>query len=132
MPNSAVAFENEGAVVKVLVSSRDTRGDYTVCEIQTTGPISVPPHLHSYEDQWCHVLEGNFHFEVGSKSVVGGPGTAVQIPRQTPAAIASLKPGKILIIAHPGGLDLFFQDAHAAQAAGSLLTVLEKHGILIQ
>lgn len=132
MPISAVAFENEGAVVKVLVSSRDTRGDYTVCEIQTTGPVAVPPHLHSYEDQWCHVLEGTFQFEIGGKSIAGGPGTAVQIPRQTPASITSLASGKLLVIAHPGGLDLFFGDAHAAQAAGSLLPVLEKHGIVIQ
>jgi mannose-6-phosphate isomerase-like protein (cupin superfamily) len=132
MPNSAVAFENEGAVVKILVSSRDTRGDYTVCEIQTTGPTAVPPHLHSYEDQWCHVLEGHFQFVIGGKSVAGGPGTAVQIPRQTSASIASSNPGKLLVIAHPGGLDLFFSDAHAAQTAGSLLPVFEKHGIVIQ
>ena len=130
MPNSAVAFEREGAVVKVLVSSRDTGGDYTVCEVSVAGPFVVPEHTHTYEDQWIHVLNGCFTFEIGGKVLKGGPGDAVPVPRQTSSRVTCDGPGKLLIVARPGGLDMFFRDASACGLDG-WPSVLEKHGIVI-
>ena len=131
MPNSAVAFEREGAVVKVLVSSRDTGGDYTVCEVSVAGPFVVPEHIHTYEDQWFHVLLGQFTFEIGGQALKGAPGEAIPVPRRTSSRVSSDGPGKLLIVARPGGLDMFFRDASACGVDG-LPGVLEKHGIVIQ
>lgn len=121
-------FDIDGATVKVRVSSRETAGSYTVCEVQTVGPIEVPSHLHSYEDQWVHVLDGHFLFQIGAESVSGQPGTCVAIPRDAVYRISSDEPGRLLIFARPGGLDLFLGDA---QAHGLLPSVLEKHGIVL-
>jgi quercetin dioxygenase-like cupin family protein len=130
MPNSAVEFEKNGALIKVLVSSRDTKGDYTVCEVQTSGPIQVPAHQHTYEDQWCHVLAGSYEFHVDGKVIPAGPGASVEIPRQATSHVTSAQPGKLLIVARPGGLDMFFSDASCCDPA-ALQQVFEKHGIVL-
>ncbi|MEI9812599.1 MAG: cupin domain-containing protein [Acidobacteriota bacterium] len=133
MPSSAVEFEKVGATVRVLVSSRETAGDYVICEVQTTGPIELPFHRHSYEDQWIHVLAGEFYFEADNVSTVGKPGTSVMIPRESLSRVTASMPGKLVIIARPGGLDLFLGDARAALSANSpLLPIFEKHGIVLQ
>lgn len=132
MPSSAVDFEHVGATVKVLVSSRDTGGDYVICEVQTTGPAELPLHRHSYEDLWIHVLAGEFHFQTDGQRMVGGPGASILIPRQSLSKAHASVPGKLVIISRPGGLDLFLGDARAALASAvSLQPVYEKHGIVL-
>ena len=135
MPHAVMSFGNQNAIVRVLISSRDTGGDYTGCEVQLTGSIDIPLHAHRYEDQWYLVLEGHFQFQIGEDVIDGGPGTSVAVRNGGLFGIASAQPGKLLVIARPGGLDLFFADAHAAQTSSSKpeswLPVLEKHGIVL-
>jgi quercetin dioxygenase-like cupin family protein len=128
----AVEFEHAGVTVKVLVSSRDTGGDYVVCEVQTSGPAELPLHRHSYEDLWIHVLAGEFHFQSEGQRMIGGPGASILIPRQASSRAYATTPGKLVIISRPGGLDLFLGDARAALAANSSLQpIYEKHGIVL-
>jgi quercetin dioxygenase-like cupin family protein len=132
MPSSAVEFEKVGAKVKVLVSSRDTGGDYVICEVQTSGPAELPLHRHSYEDLWIHVLAGEFHFQTDGQRMIGGPGASILIPRQSLSRAYASTPGKLVLISRPGGLDLFLGDARAAIASDSpLQPVYEKHGIVL-
>jgi quercetin dioxygenase-like cupin family protein len=126
-----------GVRVQVLVSSHDTGGRYTICEVETAGSHGPPPHAHSYEDGFFYILEGHFDFQIAMKAIIAGPGTSLFIPRQTAYAFRSKDDkGRFLVLAHPGGLDLFFQDVKAvAQGRQPLLEklapVLEKHGIVI-
>jgi ethanolamine utilization protein EutQ (cupin superfamily) len=124
-----MVFEMQSAMVKVLVSSRDTHGVYIVCEIQTTAPTMVPQHLHTFEDQWLHILDGHYRFEIAGRPVYAGPGDVVTVPRHSLFSMSSAEPGKFLIVARPGGLDLFFQDA---LAASEIASVFEKHGIVLE
>lgn len=132
MPAVTLEFALVDATVSVLISSRETGGEYTVCDLQSHGSIDIPAHSHSFEDQSFQVLSGNFQFGVGESSVCGGPGTSVTVPRETMVRISSAEPGRLLIVARPGGLDLFLGDAHSAVASGpaGLPPILEKHGIV--
>jgi quercetin dioxygenase-like cupin family protein len=126
-----------GARVQVLVSSHDTGGRYTICEVETAGGIGPPLHAHNYEGGFFYILEGEFDFQIGGKAITAGPGTSLFIPRQTAYAFRSKDDkGRFLVLAHPGGLDLFFHDvktvAHGQQPLlEKLAPVLEKHGIVI-
>ena len=126
-----------GARVQVLVSSHDTGGRFTICEVATAGSSGVPLHAHSYEDGFFYILEGHFVFQIDGKAITASPGTSLFIPRQTAYAFRSKNDhGRFLVLAHPGGLDLFFHDVKAV-AQGQrpflekLAPVLEKHGIVI-
>ncbi len=136
MPHAVMSFENQNAIVRVLISSRDTGGDYSGCEVQLTGSTNVPLHSHRYEDLWCLVLEGQFRFQIGEEAVDGGPGTSVEVRNGSLFGMATAQPGKLLVIARPGGLDLFLADACAAQTSPSKpatwVPVLEKHGIVLR
>jgi quercetin dioxygenase-like cupin family protein len=103
-----------GARVQVLVSSHGTAGRYTICEVETTTGKRLPLHPHSYEDAFFYILEGDFQFQIGSDSISAAPGTSLFIPRQTARAFrCDTGPGRFLVLACPGGLDLFFHDADA-------------------
>lgn len=126
-----------GARVQVLVSSHDTGGRYTICEVETAGSKGPPLHSHRYEDGFFYILEGEFDFQIAGNAATAGPGTSLFIPRQTAYAFRSKSDkARFLMLAHPGGLDLFFHDVKTvAQGQQPLLErlapVLEKHGIVI-
>jgi quercetin dioxygenase-like cupin family protein len=126
-----------GTRVQVLVSSHDTGGRYAVCEVEIAGSNGPPLHSHRYEDGFFYILEGEFDFQIDGKAATAGPGTSLFIPRQTAYAFRSKDDkGRLLVLAHPGGLDLFFQDVKAVAQGQQpvlekLVTVLDKHGIVI-
>jgi quercetin dioxygenase-like cupin family protein len=123
--------------VQVLVSSRTTGGRYTICQIETAGPDTTPSHAHAYEDGFFYVLEGELQFQIAGQTTNASAGTALFIPRRTAYRVSHEGPGtaRLLAIAHPGGLDLFFQDLATAANTGlpftpeKLAPILEKHGI---
>ena len=127
----------DGARVRVLVSSHDTGGRYTICEVETAGGNGPPLHSHRYEDGFFYILEGQFDFQIAGKAGTAGPGTSLFIPRQTAYAFHGKDDkGRFLLVAHPGGLDLFFHDVKAVLQGQeplrkNLKSVLEKHGIVI-
>jgi len=126
-----------GARVQVLVSSHDTGGRYTICEVETAGRNGPPLHAHRYEDGFFYILEGEFDFQLAGKAITAGPGTSIFIPRQTAYAFRGKDDkGRFLVLTHPGGLDLFFHDVKAVVQGQQpilerLVPVLEKHGIVI-
>ncbi len=133
------AMDIAGAKVQVLLSSRETTGRYTICQVEATGPVGAPLHMHRYEDGFFYILDGTFEFEVGGEIIPAPPGTSFFIRREASYALRNVGPGRgrLLIAAHPGGMDLLFRDLATAQSNGSasgLKTVgpiLEKHGIVI-
>jgi quercetin dioxygenase-like cupin family protein len=133
MLSSAIEFEKQGARVKILVSSRETCGDYVICEVQSEGPIEIPRHSHTFEDQWIQVLAGEFRFDMGEESVDLRPGGTLSIPKGTACRVSAPGGGKLLVVARPGGLDLFLTDAHCALCAQApFQPIFEKHGIVVQ
>ncbi len=144
-----------GMKVQVLLSSRDTRGRYAICRVEVDrqgqfsedvfGSPAIPIHSHRYEDAFFHILDGEFEFQLGNsvagvQTVQGVPGASIFVPRQTPYTMRKLgsTPGSLLIIAQPGGVDLFlqdlnllFHDSRPAADTNRLTAILEKHGITI-
>ncbi len=126
-----------GARMQVLISSHDTGGRFTICEVATDGSSGLPLHAHSYEDGFFYILEGEFDFQIAGKAINAGPGVSLFIPRQTAYAFRSKDDqGRLLVFAHPGGLDLFLHDVKAVVQGQQplfekLASVLEKHGIVV-
>jgi quercetin dioxygenase-like cupin family protein len=131
------AWNIAGVKVQVLVSSRDTAGRYTICDVKTTGITGLPLHAHSYEDGFFYILEGDFQFQVRGETIHKPAGSSLFIPRQTAYTFrGNGAGGRFLVFAHPGGLDLFFQDVHTAlrgetPTLAGIAPLLEKHGIVL-
>ena len=123
--------------VQVLVSSHSTAGCYTICRVEAAGGDDVPLHTHHYEDQFFYILEGEFQFEINGEIMLATPGTSLFIPPRNRPYVSQPRRdmGKFLVVAVPGGMDLFMRDLgesmcrHPLPSAGQLAPILEKHGI---
>lgn len=120
------------ALVRILVPSRATAGLYTICEAELKGDGGVPRHSHTYEDLFFYVVQGEFEVEMDQCTMRACHGASVFIPRQTPYSLraVSSEPGRLLVFAQPGGLDLLFRDAATPRRGSAPGAILEKHGIL--
>ena len=126
-----------GVKVQVLVSSHDTGGRYTICEVKTTGTTGLPLLAHLYEDGFFYILEGGFRFQVRGETIHASAGSSLFIPRQTAYTFrGNGDQGRFLVFAQPGGLDLFFKEVHTSLRGETpnlpkVAPLLEKHGIVV-
>jgi len=76
-------------------------------------------HLHSEQDEWFYVLEGEFQFEVGAERFRLQPGDSLLAPRRVPHvwAFEGSARGRILVAFFPAGkMEAFFREVTKANA----------------
>jgi len=73
-----------GALMNFKALTEETGGQYWAVEGLADKNMAVPLHSHTREDEIWFVLEGEIAFTLGEKIIIGGPGTFVYIPRNTP------------------------------------------------
>lgn len=47
----------------------------------------VPPHIHTTQDEYIHILEGRFEFLLDGQVAHGGPGDLIRLPMGLPHGI---------------------------------------------
>ncbi len=87
------------SAIEFKVCGQDSAGILVVENAfhQKGGPAR---HLHYEQDEWFHVIEGEFVFEVGNERFLLKPGDALFGPRRVPHVWAFIgeKRGRILIV----------------------------------
>lgn len=129
-----------------LASGDQTGGAYSLVESIVPPGGGPPPHYHTREEESFYVLEGEITFTVEDRTVVGGPGTFVQIPRGIPHAFknAGSVQARMLVLCAPAGFEQFIaefgtelpsRDAAALPPSPAeiekLLSVAPKYGIVM-
>jgi quercetin dioxygenase-like cupin family protein len=106
---SARAYSAVGDRYLMLATGEQTGGAYCLAEAFVPPGGGPPPHYHTREEEAFYVLEGEVTFTVDGKTVLGMPGTFVQIPRGTPHAFKnrSSAPARMLIQCSPAGFEKF-------------------------
>ena len=99
-----------GVVFKLW--GHQTNGDVSVVEHPFPVGALVPPHLHTREDEYSIVTEGEIGFRSGDREVVLGPGGYITKPRNELHAMwnAGKTPARMIEIISPAGFELFFRD----------------------
>jgi mannose-6-phosphate isomerase-like protein (cupin superfamily) len=100
-------------LIQCRAVGEETGETLTVLEF-TVPPNEGPPlHIHHNEDETYYVLEGTFVIQVGTKVYELTPGGCVYGPRGVTHAFvnAGSKPGKLLIIATPAGMEHYHEEA---------------------
>jgi quercetin dioxygenase-like cupin family protein len=102
-----------GDTLSIKASAATTGGSLSLVECEATPGAGPPPHIHLNEDESFYVLEGEFAFLVGEHTVTGGPGTFAFVPRGTVHRFecTGRRPGRLLVMFTPGGMDGFFREA---------------------
>ncbi len=93
--------------------SEDTGGLVSVVEHPFAPGALVPPHMHTREDEYSIVIEGEISFRSGDKEVTLSPGGYITKPRGELHTMwnAATFPGRIIEIITPGGFEHFFREA---------------------
>jgi quercetin dioxygenase-like cupin family protein len=102
-----------GDTLWLKATSAETGGAYTVIENISLPGGGPPPHLHENHDESMYVIDGEFEILLDAKKILAAPGAFVFVPRGTVHRFLCIgdRPGKILIVFTPGGMEGFFREA---------------------
>ena len=114
----------------------DTGGALSVVEHPFPVGALVPPHLHTREDEYSIVTEGEIGFRSGDREVVLGAGGYITKPRHELHAMwnAGSDPARMIEIISPAGFENFFRDVvDLSEADGvtfeTLAAIAEDYGL---
>src|SRR5688572_29096637 len=108
-----------GVVFKLF--GEQTNGQVSVVEHPFPVGACVPPHLHTREDEYSIVTEGEIGFRSGDREVVLGPGGYITKPRGELHAMwnAGKTPARMIEIISPAGFEEYFRDVADLVLSGS-------------
>jgi quercetin dioxygenase-like cupin family protein len=107
-----------GVVFKLF--GEQTNGMVSIVEHPFPVGACVPPHLHTREDEYSIVTEGEIGFRSGDREVVLGPGGYITKPRGEAHAMwnAGDVPARMIEVISPAGFEHFFWRLGEAGAEG--------------
>jgi quercetin dioxygenase-like cupin family protein len=117
-----------GVVFKLW--GHDTGGALSIVEHPFPVGALVPPHVHTREDEYSIVTEGQIGFRSGDREVVLGAGGYITKPRGELHAMwnAGPTPARMIEVISPAGFEHFFRELADLAEAGPLAfdTVAER------
>lgn len=101
-----------GVGVVFKIDGEDTGGALSIVEHPFAVGALVPPHIHTLEDEFSIVLEGEIGFRSEDQEVVLGPGGYIIKPRNEVHAMwnAGSTPARMIEVISPAGFERFFRD----------------------
>src|SRR5215218_966276 len=102
-----------GDTMTFKATGESTGGSLVLIENLTAPRGGPPPHIHTREDEFFHVLDGTFEIRIGDEVHALGPGGFAYVPRGTVHNFRNTAetPSRILVGFTPGGMDGFFHES---------------------
>ena len=144
MPELTVVHPGEGAErnlgtigVVFKLFGEHTNGKLSIVEHPFPVGACVPPHMHTREDEYSIVTEGEIGFRSGDREVVLGAGGHISKPRGETHAMwnAGQGPARMIEIISPAGFEHFFWGMGDLLTAGGppepveMAALAAKHGL---
>jgi mannose-6-phosphate isomerase-like protein (cupin superfamily) len=113
-----------GAVTRILLDGKQTRGALGLVEIIAPAGSSIPTHVHSREDETFHVLEGELEFWCGGHTTILRAGDSYFAPHGVPHCprVSGETPARLLVALTPAGFERAFRDIDELTARGAATT----------
>jgi len=104
-----------GTAMLIRVHGLDTGGTVAVVETHDLPGGGPPPHIHHREDETFQILEGEYEFTVGGKTIPAKSGTTLFAPRDVAHTYRYVgkKPGRLMCVFTPSGFEEFFEEIGA-------------------
>ncbi len=109
-----------GIGVTFKLFGKDTGGQISIVEHPFPVGALVPPHIHTREDEFSIVTEGEIGFRSGDSEVVLGAGGYITKPRNELHTMwnAGKVPARMVEVISPAGFEGFFWELADILAAG--------------
>jgi len=117
-----------GGNYRIVLSGKETQGNYAVIEMVVPPGGGPPPHSHPNTQEMFHVLEGEVEFKTESGRRIVGKDGFVNIPLGGAVHCfknISDKQARLLCTVVPAGLDDLFHEIGTPVALGQMLPVPE-------
>lgn len=110
-----------GVGVVFKIDGEDAGGALSIVEHPFAVGALVPPHIHTLEDEYSIVLEGEIGFRSNDREVVLGPGGYIVKPRGEVHAMwnAGSTPARMIEVISPAGFERFFRELTDMTAVGA-------------
>lgn len=111
-----------GVGVVFKIDGEDTGGALSIVEHPFAVCALVPPHIHTLEDEYSIVLEGEISFRSNEREVILGAGGYIIKPRGEVHAMwdAGSVPARMIEVISPAGFEGVLPGAHRPDRAGCL------------
>jgi quercetin dioxygenase-like cupin family protein len=97
-----------GALATIKASTESTAGRVAVIEHLAPRGHGSPLHVHSREDEWFYVIDGELTFWVGGEVSIAPAGSFVFGPKGIPHTfVVSSDEARFLLVAEPAGFECF-------------------------
>ena len=99
-----------GGDVTYLARGGDTGGAFTALEFLVPPGEGPPLHVHTREEEWVYLLEGELRWKLGDELSTASPGASLFIPRGAAHGFhnATDTPARMLATFTPAGIEGFF------------------------
>lgn len=109
-PGEGEALWFLGALATIKSSAETTAGSVAVIEHLAPRGSGSPLHVHSREDEWFYVIEGELTFWVGGDVTVAPAGSFVFGPKGIPHTfLVSSEQARFLLVTEPAGFEAFMR-----------------------
>jgi ketosteroid isomerase-like protein/quercetin dioxygenase-like cupin family protein len=99
-----------GILVTIKSAAETTGGAVTVIEHYGPRGSGSPLHMHTREDEWFYVIEGELAFWVGGRRIAGPAGSGVFGPRNIPHTFTvRSEVARWLLVTNPAGFEDFMR-----------------------
>jgi mannose-6-phosphate isomerase-like protein (cupin superfamily) len=122
--------------VQFKLWDEDTGGAVAIVEHPFPVGALVPPHLHTREDEYSIVIEGDIGFRSGDREAVLGVGGYITKPRGELHTMwnAGSTPARMIEVISPGGFEKYFRDladltTEGVPAFEAIATLAEGYGL---
>lgn len=126
-----------GNALNIRIHGRDTGGVLSVVESVEPPGGGPPPHIHHREDETFQVLEGEYEFTVGGKTIRAQKGATLFSPRGVPHCFRNVgqTSGRLMVTLTPAGFEQFFEEVGALtpqqQEIPRVMEIAMKYGLEI-
>jgi quercetin dioxygenase-like cupin family protein len=121
----------------IKISGSDTDGELAVFEQIGHTPFGGPPiHIHKFQDEWFHILEGEYLFQLGNEKFQMKQGDTIFLPRNVQHGFVQLTDrARVIVSFLPAGkIESFFRATDKWQSPPSqeeIKRVMEEHDMII-
>jgi quercetin dioxygenase-like cupin family protein len=137
LPGTGKVLRALGDEVTVLLSGEQTGGAFTMVQVVTPPGGGPPPHWHTLEDEWFHILEGRAEFWQDGVWTEVPAGTTAFLPRNSRHTYRNCGDTLLRMIVHaaPAGFEVFFEriaeafNAPGGPDMGRIVEISTEHGI---
>ena len=127
-----------GIPIFIRLHGRDTNSSLAIVESHDVPGGGPPPHIHHREDETFQVLDGEYLFTVGGKTIPARPGATLFAPRDIAHTYRYLgqTPGRLMCVITPAGCEGFFEEIGAMspqqqQDIPRVMAIAKKFGLEI-